>query len=72
MVINLPDSERISADGLYFIQTVIPIQPGNSTRIVSRYHLDKEWEEVTSLSALGTNNPHFSQRTTGVIVRDYL
>lgn len=71
--LELPDSEEIAADGLYFYQnSLIAIQPWNSERIVTRYHLAEDLKTITHLSVLDNDNPHFLQPTTGVIVDGYI
>ncbi len=73
MVIEVPNSEKISADGLYFYKnSLIAVQPWNEDRMVSRFFLDEEREKITTISVLENESPHFSQPTTAVLVGNHL
>ncbi len=71
--IELPEGERISADGLcFFNNTLLAIQPWNKERIITQYKLDPSLQKIGQFRVLDSDNANFSQPTTGVIVGDYL
>lgn len=72
-LLAMPQDVEVHADGLYFFEnSLVSIEPFETSKVVNRYFLDSNAERVVRHVILEKDHASLAQPTTGVIVDDEL